>query len=371
MAGAAGRIAADAVRSGVRLQRKGRRRHRSGGGRHAHDRCRVDRGDSADRRRQHCCLVGGGADRHRRDDRGHGWSSAETTAEEPTSAAAEKTVPQGGRLKGLMESDINTWDGTDYYAYAWQVNAVTCNTLVGYPNTTDAVANLTLRPEIAADMPEVSEDGLTYTFTIRSGVQVQRRARGDPGGRQADVQPDAGPEGGLPGLRHHVLRRIAGVPEYKDGKADDITGIMVDGDTVTFTLTERTAASERGRARLRLHRAGRRAAPEDEPAAPDDRPVHGHGAHAGQVAEDRPQPGVGEQPRRGRAQDPDTNNVDGWDVTIGVPPDAQVLQIKNGQADFSFDQTCCIGAAANELNNDATTRTSSSPSRASASRTPR
>ena len=36
-------------------------------------------------------------------------------------------------------------------------------------------------------------------------------------------------------------------------------------------------------------------------------------------------------------EDPDTNNVDGFDVTIGVPPDAQVLQIKNGQADFSFD----------------------------------
>ena len=50
--------------------------------------------------------------------------------------------------------------------------------------------------------------------------------------------------------------------------------------------------------------------------------------------------------------DPDTFNVDGFDVTIGVPPDAQVLQIKNGEADFSFDQTCCIGAVANELAND-------------------
>ena len=55
-------------------------------------------------------------------------------------------------------------------------------------------------------------------------------------------------------------------------------------------------------------------------------------------------------------EDPDTNNVDGWDVTIGVPPDAQVLQIKNGQADFSFDQSCCIGAVANELDNDPATK---------------
>ena len=58
----------------------------------------------------------------------------------------------------------------------------------------------------------------------------------------------------------------------------------------------------------------------------------------------------------GLPEDPDTNNVDGFDVTIGVPPDAQVLQIKNGQADFSFDQSCCIGAAANELANDPATK---------------
>ena len=54
----------------------------------------------------------------------------------------------------------------------------------------------------------------------------------------------------------------------------------------------------------------------------------------------------------GVPEDPDTNNVDGFDVTIGVPADAQVLQIKNGQADFSWDTTCCVGATANELNSD-------------------
>ena len=70
-----------------------------------------------------------------------------------------------------MESDINTWDGTDYYAYAWMVDFITCNTLVGYPTTTDDRANLELRPELAAAMPEVSEDGLTYAFTVREGVK--------------------------------------------------------------------------------------------------------------------------------------------------------------------------------------------------------
>ena len=74
----------------------------------------------------------------------------------------------------------------------------------------------------------------------------------------------------------------------------------------------------------------------------------------------------------GVPEDPDTNNVDGFDVTIGVPPDAQVLQIKNGQADFSFDQSCCVGAVANELDNDpADAGPASRRSRACASRTRR
>src|SRR6185436_3203645 len=54
--------------------------------------------------------------------------------------------------------------------------------------------------------------------------------------------------------------------------------------------------------------------------------------------------------------DADTFNVDGFDVEIGVPPDAQVLRIRNGQADFSFDQSCCSGAIAEELATDPATK---------------
>ena len=42
-------------------------------------------------------------------------------------------------------------------------------TLVGYKHTAGVEGN-ELFPDLAAEMPEVSEDGLTYTFTLKDGV---------------------------------------------------------------------------------------------------------------------------------------------------------------------------------------------------------
>ena len=286
-----------------------------------------------------------------------GSSEEATTAEETTAEAAEKTVPQGGRLKGLMESDINTWDGTDYYAYAWMVNFITCNTLVGYPTTTDAVANLSLRPEIAADMPEVSEDGLTYTFAIRPGVHFNDGAEVTAEDVKQTFNRMMDPKAAFQVFGTTYYDAIAGVPEYKDGKADDISGIVVDGENVTFTLTEKNGGFLNA---LALGFAC--IVPADSPHQKTNLPPPMTGPYMvsehtqGKSLKIDRNPEWENNLAAGLPQDPDTNNVDGYDITIGVPPDAQVLQIKNGQADFSFDQSCCIGAAANELSTDAGTK---------------
>ena len=49
-------------------------------------------------------------------------------------------------------------------------------TLMGYRHAPDAEGNEVI-PDLAADEPEISEDGLTYTFTIRDGVMFGPPAR--------------------------------------------------------------------------------------------------------------------------------------------------------------------------------------------------
>ena len=147
------------------------------------------------------------------------------------------------------------------------------------------------------------------------------------------------------------------MPEYKEGKAKDISGITVDGNDVTFTLTEKNGgflnAMALGFACI---------VPADSPHQKTNLPPPMTGPYMvtehtqGKSLKIDRNPEWENNRAAGIPEDPDTNNVDGWDVTIGVPPDAQVLQIKNGQADVSFDQTCCIGAVANELNTDAATK---------------
>ena len=61
-------------------------------------------------------------------------------------------------------------DGLDsghaYAVHDWEILKNTGESLLGYvPGTSELV------PALAADMPTVSDDGLTYTFTLREGVQ--------------------------------------------------------------------------------------------------------------------------------------------------------------------------------------------------------
>ena len=206
-------------------------------------------------------------------------------------------------------------------------------------------------------MPEVSADGLTYTFQLREGVKFSD-------GRPVTGEDVKGtflraldPEAAFQVFGTVYYDAIKGVPEYKDGKAKDIEGIAVDGNTVTFTLTQKNGGFLNA---LALGFAC--IVPADSPHQKANLPPPMTGPYMttehtqGKSLKIDRNPVWEENRAAGVPEDPDTNNVDGFDITIGVPPDAQVLQIKNGQADFSFDQSCCVGAVANELDSDPQTK---------------
>ena len=88
---------------------------------------------------------------------------------------------------------------------------------MGYYHAPDAKGNEVI-PDLAADVPEISEDGLTYTFTIRDGVMF-----GPPVSRpvtSADIEY-AFRRIGTPSLvaqyGFYYLGVIKGLQEYSDG----------------------------------------------------------------------------------------------------------------------------------------------------------
>jgi peptide/nickel transport system substrate-binding protein len=81
----------------------------------------------------------------------------------------EDAVPASGSSDTIIigtTDEVNSLDAQDAYAtHDWEIIKNTGIPLLKYePGTT------TLVPGAAADMPTVSEDGLTYTFTLRDGL---------------------------------------------------------------------------------------------------------------------------------------------------------------------------------------------------------
>jgi len=126
--------------------------------------------------------------------------------------------------------------GTDLAFYS----NLLVRTLVGYNHKAGAEGN-ELVPDLATDMGQVSEDGLTYTFTLKDGVEFS-----PPVNRAVTSQDIAyaferiGTES-LVAQYGFYYTVIQGMAEFTEGKAKTISGIETPDDkTIKFTLTQPT-----------------------------------------------------------------------------------------------------------------------------------
>ncbi len=78
---------------------------------------------------------------------------------------------------GIFRVSLNAVSGIDYLDPAlassppgWALLDTTCARLMAYPDK-PAPGGFRLQPEVAAGFPEVSDDGRTYTFKLRSGFR--------------------------------------------------------------------------------------------------------------------------------------------------------------------------------------------------------
>lgn len=154
------------------------------------------------------------------------------------------TAAKGGTFR-IANTDFAQSDGFDptgeYFGSAWTIyNSLMLRTLVSYPFTAGPAGN-ELVADLATELPEPTDGGLKYTFTIKPGIKF-----GPPVNRAVtskDIayafQRIATPSVGAQYANYYQV--IKGLPEYSAGKAKTITGIETpDDSTISFTLTAPT-----------------------------------------------------------------------------------------------------------------------------------
>jgi ABC-type oligopeptide transport system substrate-binding subunit/class 3 adenylate cyclase/streptogramin lyase len=122
-------------------------------------------------------------------------------------------------------------------AVAFQIEYATCAKLLAYGDASGA-AGRELRPEIAAALPQLSADGRTYTFTIKSGYRFS-----PPSGATVTAETfrysieralSAKLGSDAPGIV--FLGDIAGARAFNEGNASRVTGLRAAGTRLSITL---------------------------------------------------------------------------------------------------------------------------------------
>ena len=118
-------------------------------------------------------------------------------------------------------------------SFGFQIADATCAGLLRRTSDGEQV-----EPEVAADLPDLSDDGRTYTFTIRGSYEFSPP---DGGAVTAEtfrasieraLSPKLGPDAPGPA----VLGDIDGLGEFQAGNTDHIAGLATAGDTLSITL---------------------------------------------------------------------------------------------------------------------------------------
>jgi peptide/nickel transport system substrate-binding protein len=244
------------------------------------------------------------------------------------------TEQRAGKPISILKINLHTdTDYTDpalgYYQISWQFEYATCLKLLNYPDKAGS-AGLVLTPEAARSLPVVSNNGKTYTFTVRSGFKFS-----PPSNEMVNAE-----------TFRHVIERdlnsktqsastsfmgdIRGAPAYMKGKAKHITGLKVIGNKLAITL-DKVAPDFLSRIAMPFFCAVPRSTPinpKGERAVPSAGPYY--------IASYTPKRRIvlkknpnyhGNRPR----------NVGEIDFTVGVDPDQSVLEIKQGKADYVAD----------------------------------
>jgi ABC-type transport system substrate-binding protein len=259
----------------------------------------------------------------------------------------KETPVKGGRLKVAYDSNIDCWNGLSYYGISWQYYYFMARGLYGYPNTVAQPDTDTLQPDLAADMPEISADGLTYTVKLRPGLKFPDGSPVTAKDVKATYEYIVDPNiqcatGGPPSSGYYNV--IEGYDAYNkamtDSKGVDNPGISgitaVDDLTTSFKLTEKDGSFIRA-----LAMGWSFIRPASTPHKVTDMPPPFVGPyHLTKYVSDKSvtidrEPTWADNVKAGVPEAADENNIDGMDVDLAMPNDIATQKLKDNQLDIS------------------------------------
>jgi len=150
----------------------------------------------------------------------------------PTQAGAVPSGPQkGGEMIVAYKDDLATLDPAIGYDWTnWPAIKMVFDGLLDYDSGT------TIQPRLAEALPQISADGLVYTFKIRKGVKFQNGRELVADDVVYSITRVLDPKTASPGAGFFL--GIQGAQDFVDGKATSVTGIKAsDANTVEFTLS--------------------------------------------------------------------------------------------------------------------------------------
>jgi peptide/nickel transport system substrate-binding protein len=245
--------------------------------------------------------------------------------------ASAASSASGGTLRVNLQADTDYIDpALAYYQVSWQWEYSTCVKLLNYPDR-QGQAGSQLIPEAAATLPKVSKDGRTFTFTVppnrfrfNTGERVTAKTFEFVALRDLDPRMKAINAAGF-------LSDVVGAAAFSAGKAKKVPGISVKGNQLTFRLTN-PAPDFLSRITMPFFCA----LPESTPI--DARGLQGSVPAAGPYylkSWTPKQQFVLVRNPNYKGSRPHT--FDSIVFTVGKSPDASLLEVKKGQADYALD----------------------------------
>lgn len=166
--------------------------------------------------------------------------------EGPTKQQPGEEIPTGGTLNLAMLGDVShAFDPQkEYYNIGWSfMRCCLLRTLLSYNGKPTEERGTELFPDLAADQPTISEDGLTWTFTLKDGITYGPPLADTPIVAQDFIRAmerEADPKAAAGGYSNYYAV-IEGFQEFSDGEADSISGMTaVDDKTLEIRVSEPT-----------------------------------------------------------------------------------------------------------------------------------